>query len=210
MENSSYLVQRLQKPSLWDEGQRVDLENMLKEKRTLTELYKGWSSLLKPLFQFDYMGSAEFEFGALPNFFKNLHVDASKFALYEKEVEFSYREFSSLFPGVVYTGKKIVYAITRPEWQQETYRRISIFANDQHPERIRTKECVWLADAMSSDKVLEAHAKLKTKSRPLCVHDKYIGWIELDNGFMFFLDKDVAVKFSAIFGIKSNHAMEVQ
>jgi hypothetical protein len=109
---------------------------------------------LSSLFAFDYMGCAEFEFGALP------------------------RAFALMLSGPLVSNSYLlksgatVYVIARTEDLKEVVHRVAKWA--VKPYNADLKETTRLVSALDPEP--------KTH---VC------GWIELDNGFMFFSDREM-------------------
>ena len=116
----------------------------------MQKLVKIWS--------FDYMGSAEFEWGAVPEALeqisKNPYLIAGKM-----NIQYS-----------VFNGKQVYY-ICGEEDEEDVKRRINQIARN----------------------------KLRLREPALMEYDKIKGWLELDNGFLFFVDKNMFDKAVNLF-----------
>jgi len=99
--NRTYLVQRLEKPHN-TEGHLTGLSEAFSFGGGLVNggLTKEAMSLLRPIFRFSYMGSAEFEFGAVPEALSKIVKNVKK-----------YRVQTFKFDGIP------VYAFA-PEWNE--------------------------------------------------------------------------------------------
>ena len=149
--------------------------------------------LIDNIWSFDYMGSAEFEFGAVP---KTLHSIAecqedlicnSFITYYEFQ---SYRWSWGDEDSKEHKGNSRVYYICRKEQQKEVKTRISRWALHRDYDGVHgTKEPVLLDKSMSGCK--EKHGQPVT------------GWLELDNGFMFFTDETMWRNTCQLFGIRT-------
>ena len=128
-------------------------------------------SLLREIFSFDYMGAAEFEFGALPKALQQ--IAKANLSAFSFEVD----------------GRP-VYVLAPSEWQQEVEARIREFAKDYGKHYYQLKEPTRL------------HAVLHDEPYT----DRLCGWIELDNGFMFFTDEEMWSKTCDLFGVE--HALQ--
>lgn len=158
---SSYLIQRLNSPP-----RRVaQIDNPFSFGGGLRNggLSEEAMGLLRSIFSFDYMGAAEFEWGAVP---KALNQIAA----------------ASLVSFEVPTPVGIVYVIAPGDCRDEVERRVDAFASTEPP---RTMEWVGLRDALTSD---------DPRTR---------GWLEIDNGYFFFVDAEMHAKTAALFGIEA-------
>lgn len=140
--------------------------------------------ILKDVMSFDYMGAAEFEFGAVPEAFRKMYDNKDKLKCYSKEVPYSYKSWN---PKATYKGKIPVYVICNEADKDEVYDRIEKLAKDEYA--LQLKERTFLNRSMAN----EVHKQ-----------EKYhipCGWVELDNGFMFFTNETMFNNVSNIFGL---------
>ena len=121
---------------------------------------------ISDVFSFDYMGAAEFEFGALPEAFGKM-ID---YDLIAESIEVDRADKT----------KCKVFYICNKDHRIEVRKRIKSWSKSEAYGE--TKERVGLCAAVNNEK-----------------YANYIGWIELDNGFMFFLDEKAATKMAAAF-----------
>jgi len=183
----SYLIQRLDKPTgslnpfsfggghvnggLSDEG----------------------AEALKSICSFDYMGSAEFEFGALPKALNSIASSAEKTELeaYAVEVsgkpsfEFSDRRLSFEDKRKVADNHQIkttVYVVARKELKQHIEQLLVELSSDNFRGKERTAFC-------------ESVFGISPETYGDCV-----GWLELDNGFFFTKDFEMFQNFARLFG----------
>lgn len=147
---SSYLIQRLCKP--------IGRVNPFSFGGGLVNggLSDNAMKLLTPLFSFDYMGAAEFEWGAIPKFFQGFAKNVEKFGKWEINI-----------------NKTPIYVIGMTERKDLINERLIELSKGKG----FTKEFVGLDQACGLSKW--------TKKEDC----RYIGWLELDNTFMFFTDK---------------------
>jgi len=136
--------------------------------------------LIKDIFRFDYMGSAEFEFGAVPETLSKIFDKRKNYIGFEIKVLFKLKDFSGNKDTV---GDESVYIICDKKCIKEVEAVIRKLAVPSYGD---TKERVRLDEALAKSKYSENLA----------------GWLELDNGFMFFSDKDMYKKTLNLFGIK--------
>lgn len=143
--------------------------------------------LLRSMWSFDYMGAAEFEFGAVP---KALNVIAKQadegvllhwqFDILLSQVAPDWRDKTKPERG----AKGTVYALARTDWQEEVERRVRELAKQGYTARL--KEGTRLSGA------LRPHNEWDSDT---------CGWLELDNGFLFFTDRDMWQAACGLFGI---------
>lgn len=177
----SWLIQRLQKPYKRENPFAFGggLEN--------GGLSKEAMELLKKIFRFDYMGSAEFEFGSVPQALQKIAKESKDLVAFEVEVKTKaengkWRDQTLLDKPV----EAVVYVICHKKYKDEVEKRIKKWAQ-QEPYG-ETKEGINL------------NRTIRT------IEDKYnnnaFGWLELDNGFMFFTDKEMFEKTCKLFEVK--------
>lgn len=127
---------------------------------------------IRTIWSFDYMGSAEFEFGAVPTALRFIAGQASKNNLLAGHVELNQGE--------------IVYFLCPKPYEAGVKKLIAQLRNDEF--KLRLKEYCGLA-------------RYFTEKDNEYAQD-YAGWLELDNGFMFFVNKEIFEKTCALFGVK--------
>lgn len=147
----TYLIQRLNKPTNFNNP--FSFGGGYRNGGLSEEAMK----LLSPIFSFDYMGSAEFEFGAVPEAFQKL-----------SNAENVVGEVSSVF------------YICPKELINHVEKTINKLIENEY--ELNLKESCRLKQSISGDG-----------------KNKNCGWIELDNGFMFFTDKEMFEKTKALF-----------
>ena len=166
----SYLIQRLQKPinykklsfGILNPSGRICKENM---------------EQLRKVFTFDYMGAAEFEFGAVPKAMNQVINACSDYVRGSIDVHWQaliWREHKTR------DGNGKVYYTCHKDQEKDVKKRIAGWAMGRNVSG-PTKEGVRLDCSF---------------------HEKdYYGWFELDNGFFFFIDKDMFEDTCALFDI---------
>lgn len=182
-----YLVQRLLPPSQNKFG-NVRVDQVFAFGGGGSGLSKEAWELLKPLFEFDYMGAAEFEFGAFPKslekFLKHKRV-AFAIDIKKKDIGDSfdrrYQQKDQPPPPEKKDGK--VFILCREDQKDFAEDVVRIFAKGGR-DVIDTKEAVLLDSAL--DRVREdlRHA---------------VGWYELKNGFFFFTDESMFERTKKLF-----------
>jgi len=170
-----FLIQRLQKPyktesSIFKDDNAFSFGCGYKNGGLNPEVMK----MLKPIFRFDYMGSAEFEFGALPKAFQKLLLHRVN-------------NISSEITCTTQKGNTAqVYIICKKDDLAEIQSYLQAKANDEYMKNLHTKEHVGLQDVIDDS----------SRHRDVC------GWIELDTCFMFFTDKDMFEKTKFLLGVR--------
>lgn len=161
----SYLIQRLEKPA------KIDNPFVFGGGYKNGGLTNNAMDLIRPIFAFDYMGAAEFEFGALPKTIQNLAKLNS--SLVGKSMAVKTKN----------NKDAVVYYICESEHEEEVKSRIKAFAKDEWSKECRTKERVGLYDSIEGN-------------------FKYCpGWLEIDNGYFFFLDKKMWQRTCELFEV---------
>jgi hypothetical protein len=131
-------------------------------------------NILRDIFEFDYMGAAEFEFGAVPEAVRFLAEQASR---------------NNLVTGTVSLGEnKNVYYISPKEYKEEVINRIKLLAKNK----------IHLKEACRLDVYFDKEYK---KNRPWI--NEVVGWLEIDNGFMFFVGKEMYDKTCELFDLNN-------
>jgi hypothetical protein len=156
-------------------------------------------TLLKGIVRFDYMGAAEFEWGAIPAGLKKI----SDYALVEELTSFvisiPLREVGrTLFDpdNEPPEGNGSVWVICHSEDAQEVSRRIRGWAandSDRYDNNANDPGW-WLKECTHLNAALRPHPSWPS---PIC------GWIELDNGFFFFTNKEMYERVCYLFGVKT-------
>jgi len=134
----------------------------------------AWDILTK-VFQFDYMGAAEFEFGAVPEALDHIVRGVQK-----GDAAF----------GEMKIHKIPIYYICHKSVEAEVKVRIKELAT--LPRKYRTKESVLLDQAIAARVPENVVPEKKDKYKHYL---DYVGWLELDNNFIFFIDKKVFDNF---------------
>jgi hypothetical protein len=142
-------------------------------------------ALLRELWTFDYMGSAEFEWGAVPKALQRIAkaqatLRAFSFQIPLRDVAPDWRDKT---PPPDSTAT--VYVLCPGQWAAEVQDRICGLARDGY--RAHLKESANLSNAL----------------RPF--HDwdiDTVGWLELDNGFLFFTDRTMWANTCTAFGVE--------
>lgn len=140
--------------------------------------------LLRGVFSFDYMGAAEFEFGAVPEALgaiaSNKRLTAFAFEVPLSKVAKGFRETEP--PAA--RAKATVYVI----------------CDERHVDAV--KEFVRLDAARKVD--LKESTRLSEVLRPSGPYQPtVVGWLELNNGFFFFTDEQMWLNTALLFGVQA-------
>ncbi len=183
----SYLIQRLQKPYIIPEENKDKPLAMLMDANPFAfggglkngGLSKEANELLKVIFRFDYMGSSEFEWGAVPKALGKIVENIKNTITFQIEVHAQTWKKEK--------GTGIVYVICQKDWKDEIIKRIEFYAQENvtRSREYMTKESIHLNNSIIDKD--DTH--------------KSYGWLELDNGYMFFTDKEMFENTCKLFGI---------
>lgn len=189
----SWLVQRLEKPHQFEIGGKT-VDNPFSFGGGLRNggLSPEAMDLLRPVFSFNYMGSAEFEFGAVPKALQRIAgfagdglLDTDEFEIRRTEVKPDFREPKGYTPE----GSAPVYVLAPTDWMSEIEDRIRLWAREGYDSRLK--------ETTNIDRVLRPNPKGEN------YYDRLQGWLELDNGFMFFTDEGMFRSVAEIFGVEA-------
>lgn len=137
-------------------------------------------NILREVFSFDYMGAAEFEFGAVPAAFNFLAKQAAAGTL------------DSVTMHLPNTLK--VYVIAPATYMKEVTVRVHQLYEDEGKFNLHER-CGLRQFFHGSDYG-------KNKGKPEEWHLENCGWLEIDNGYMFFTDKKMWQDTGKLFGLK--------
>jgi len=186
---NSYLVQRLTKPHKLEDG-NTNKYQAISEVFSFGGGYQNGGlaedamKLLRPIFGFDYMGAAEYEFGEVPKALSAIYLAIPNLASGFVHVKCS-RQFYKKQRIVVKNEADIFY-ICQKYHEEEVKKRIKDFSKG-YRSKIHTKEGVLLDVAICPDPEIE---------------NRNVGWLELDNGYFFFTDKEMFEKTAKLFEVK--------
>lgn len=167
----TWLIQRLKKPRKNSEGGVLINPFSFGGGLRNGGLSDDAMSLISDIFAFDYMGSAEFEFGAVPAALHFLGKQASESNLVSGSLDLS--------------GKSVYYMCPKP---YEAEVRTLIIKLSKKPYAVNLKERCGLYESLNPRNEWDA---------------KNVGWLELDNGFMFFTDAEMFEQVTKLFGVQS-------
>jgi hypothetical protein len=167
----TWLIQRLKQPERpWKVGDNIVKDNPFSFGGGVKNggLSDKAMDLIRDIFSFDYMGAAEFEWGAVPAAILFIGEQSLKHNLIASRTECHKDE--------------IVFYICPTEYRTEVINRIHDIRED------KLQLCEWAGlNYYFDDK------KYTPKNT--------VGWLELDNGFMFFVDRIMFDKTCKLFGI---------
>lgn len=188
----TYLAQRLNKPFVWEvAGKKVDNPFAFGSGLKNGGLSEEAMGLLREIFSFDYMGSAEFEWGAVPEALQAIAKDADqlrsrKISIPLKDVKPDFRD-KPKGKAPEPQGEATVWVIARKDEIDEAITRILEMARLGY--EYSTKESVNL------DRALRPYSAMPD------LYDRLGGWLELDNGYFFFIDEEMFTKTARLFGV---------
>lgn len=151
-------------------------------------------ALLKKIWRFDYMGAAEFEFGAVPEamsvLFKGREnlVRGSLTQTVKGDQPRPRKGQKNTEP--VLTVEATVYFICFKEHVGDLTNMIKVLLKDNYPKDMYFKERVSIRNVVL--KPAEEH------------YPDYVGWLGLDSQFLFFTDKEMFDNSCNLFGITTD------
>lgn len=190
--HTSYLIQRLNKPFVpKDEKQKVLAA--FGEALSNTGIPENIMKHLRNIADFDYMGSSEFEWGAVPKALKEVASRAN--SLTTATITFEPDEiYMSDFDSRDYCRPKkavSIYILASKDHMEGAKALITRLVKEDKFS-IRLKECAYVSEScLDRSKEYLKRAKGFDGSR-------HVGWFEMDNGFFFFLDRKMFDQFCTI------------
>jgi hypothetical protein len=144
--------------------------------------------LTRGIWSYDYMGAAEFEFGAVPEALRAIAgmADKNELVATTMTVDLSTlpKRFIKRDKQSPPDGEATIYLLVRNIWADEVAERIRGWVTQEFPD---------LKEALLLDQTLWPTSEW---------HGNTQGWLELNNGFMFFADKEMWEKVCTLFGVK--------
>jgi hypothetical protein len=155
---------------------------------------EGWRAI-QSIFSLDYMGAAEYEFGTIPSCLKQLahdaeHLVAASTVIPAKSIEPNWnrqreartkrgtpRKKQPVHPPI---EDRTVYLLCRKADLDEVEKRVHLLAGG----KISTKCGTRFSNALDPISDFDCNVK---------------GWLEVDNGYFFFLDKEMWAKATRMF-----------
>lgn len=185
MKQRPYLIQRMQKP--FTTG-----NHLLASAFTFGCGFKNGGlsddafKLLSSIWRYDYMGSAEFEFGALPKSFQYIVANIKTYTTGKVDVVGMYDDWNAKDKKDRKISKEApVYYVCQSQDEQEVRSWIEKMAKKdflKKEDQFHTKEYIGL------DKTI-------TKQ-----DTDFIGWHDIDNHYLFFTSEEAFLSFSQLFG----------
>lgn len=191
----SWLIQRLERPVDYPEGSFMHgKDNPFSFGGGFVNggLSKEAMDLLRPIFCFDYMGAAEFEFGEVPRALGKIieridTFEAVTVSFKPSKIKFESYDERRFFKPTEDVPFYIFAAKHHVEYAKELIG--NLLARNG---KIRLKEGTCLPEATFKSKEKDGW------------QSRICGWLELDNGFFFFSDKAMFEKTVALFTAKED------
>jgi hypothetical protein len=187
----SYCIQRLRPPPKGDMEAKAE------------QVFGGANLLLRPeawkllqgVFSFDYMGAAEYEFGTIPRCLKAMAADHEQLQAFEmvlpaKSIEPNWNRERKARTKAGKVAKK------QPAHPGIADRTVYVLARKEHVEGVRE----YLPKLASGKMRTQSSPRFPQALDPIGEFDNDVcGWLELDNGYFFFLDKAMWEKTAQLF-----------
>lgn len=195
--NETHLIQRLTAPTLRD---GVAIMNPFSFGGGGGRLSPQALELLLPVFSFDYMGAAEYEFGAVPEALSMIFNTAKAEKLFFSKLDIKVKDIKErdlIGEQNPRTWESCpVYIIGNSDDQEEISRRVRLLATDEMrcmaEGRKKPHDGLGVRDSVQLDRFIAFEP----------THDRNpIGWLELNNGFFFSVDRTMTQKFAKLFGL---------
>ncbi|OGI14118.1 MAG: hypothetical protein A3E38_02150 [Candidatus Moranbacteria bacterium RIFCSPHIGHO2_12_FULL_54_9] len=195
----TYLIQRLRLPH--EDCAAADFPGDIHSGGFSDELW----NILKQFGFLEYMDAPEFEFGAVPETFQRMALAHRSLAAYTLDIS-GHPEFPSNERFDAYQSDELEAIRTRHML------KTTVFVLAPHFIRPHVEDTL-LRIALGDEIDLRKPTRLgesvfcarhwKTGSAEARTYGKTCGWLELDNGFMFFSDEDTWRNFCDVFGLTS-------
>ena len=178
MNRDSYLIQRLKKP--------FDSDSAAANPFSFGGGYRNGGlsdeamELFRGVFCFDYMGAAEFEFGAVPEALQQIvkHAESGDLVCQTINVDGDKDQYG-------------LWVLAPKDWVDEIQSRVQSWLRPW-VDRPRMKEQPMLDCTLDWDPEEDPNRE---------VHLAF-GWLELDNGWFVFVDREMAEKVATLFGVE--------
>jgi hypothetical protein len=196
---TSKLIQRVRKPRV----NKLAMHNPFTFGAGGGRLRPEALDLLAPVFSFDYMMAAEYEFGAVPEGLMKFQSHFAANALGFSKIVVSPNDVkldTSYLQETLRIEPVQVYIIGNTNDMAEIQRRVRLLATDEDRclqdmwKKFKGKlhEGLYVRDSPS----LSRYIKMIPHYEDPC-----LGGIELENGFFFTVDPSMAERFAALFGL---------
>lgn len=187
-----YLLQRLKKP-FEIKKEENEKENLIKKLATAFSfgggLVNGGLSdqamdKLSKIWRYDYMGSAEFEWGAVPKSLERMANKQKTLVTGQVTVNAKTRVWGKAKSQIVERKGTVLY-VCQDSFESDVREWIHKLANptDNH---LLTKESVNLAESLVENEY----------------HKDTVGWHDISNDYLFFTDNKMYFGFCELFGIE--------
>jgi hypothetical protein len=151
--------------------------------------------ILNQILSFDYMGSAEFEWGALPECFKRISEDKREWVEEELKLKYKLKSKWDLRDGMTKEEGNVVFHIYAPK---EIIEDVKTFISDAVKDEWKNnlKESLYFSSAL-------------TKLINGVTEGRINGWVDIENDYFFFIDKTMHDNVVKLFtGIRNNQEKE--
>lgn len=158
--------------------------------------------LLTPIFTFDYMMAAQYEFGAVPNALNRIATGAKDFVAFRMEFPQSHvaRHWREEIRARTKSGRpRKTPVITNPKPDPVFTEPAKVYVFCHKDERVFVETIIH---QLVSNRYKKARddVNLHCVLRPMDDYDKSrIGWLELNNGYFIYVDKEAWKKTVALF-----------
>lgn len=155
---------------------------------------EAWE-LLDPIFTIDYMGAAEYEFGTIPQVLNDLIRDHEQLIAFSFIIKAKYikADFSREMAYRTQRRKELADAKARGEKAKrakpvhaENDAVIYVLCRKQHKDEVEQ-----VIRELAKDKVYTKESSLFLDALGKSLMKDLGGWLELDNGFFFFIDEQM-------------------
>lgn len=204
----TYLIQRVTKPR----HSPLGIMNPFSFGAGGGRLSEKAMELLGPVMNFDYMMAAEYEFGAVPAALNKIYQNAVKQNLFFSALEIKTKDVKlKNDKWTNWTPRKwkncLVYIIGSKDDQAEIERRVRLLATDEARCMADNYFKYAKKDGLHEGMYVRDYPRLNEfiKYEPT-YDDHVVGGLELDNGFFYTADKEMAVAFGKLFGIELQEA----
>lgn len=181
LENTTFLVQRLLPPP---KSERMALAEQVFGGGMIQLSPDGWKAVQKH-FSIDYMGSAEFEFGTIPLCLKALMLDNEKLSAFSFVVPAKAIKPNEWTRGRAARTKAGKVAKKQPKHPPVVDREVYVLCREEFTESVKGRILELAGDKLR----LKEGSNFPRALDPVGEDRFPVGWLELDNGFFFFIDQ---------------------
>lgn len=194
----TYLIQRLKDPKSEKERDGVRTDQVFGFGGGGSGLSEEAWALLKPCFAFDYMGAAEFEFGAFPKALTKM----INYKLYAFQIDIPAKEIGDNFQRkhIEYLkkkGKEVPLGL--PEKKPATIYGFCAKENVEYATDL-IRHLAKYPDDWNRGIYLKSPSNIGSTLDPMTSFDgETKGWFDLDHGIFFFIDKSMFDRTKSVF-----------